>query len=266
MYYTEWLRVRHVLIWAAIILAAICVIHGAVLLAYPSLVSLGANKQTDGVPLPFFFAVAGLVCTWFACRFARTLSDENDGHLPVVFTRPVSRTQYALGAIAMDSLGMLAIFVMVVVAQFIITGQHKALDLIVVPPDTGIQLVRFLALPFAYYGILMALASWSGKGGRGITWLSYAASYVLLLLAAIGLEAPWGTIVTIINTFNPMAYAGYSYHTSHDTVNIVAGQNVGVSHLALLNTVIPSVDFVALLLLCVAGLVAGIAEWRRVEA
>ena len=264
MYYTEWLHVRHVLKWVAIVLAAFCVIHGALLAAYPVLVPLGT--ESDGVPLPLTFALAGLVCTFFACRFARALSDENDGHLPIVFTRPVSRTQYALGAIAMDSFGIVAIFAMVVAMDLIVTAQHKALGLIIVTPDSGIQLLRFLALPFAYYGVLMGLTGWLGKGGRSVIGLSYAGSFVLLILAVIGIAQPWGMIFTFLDTFNPLAYGGYSYHTSHDTVNIVAGSNLAGHSVSLFNAITPAGDFVALALLCVAGLVAGIAEWRRVEA
>jgi len=266
MYYTEWLHVRHVLKWVAIVLAALCVIHGVLLLAYPEIRSLGADKQSDGIPLPFFFALSGLICTWFACRFARALCDETDGHLPVAFTRPVSRTQYALGAMAMDSLGILAIFAMLVAAQFILTAQHNGLGLIIATPDSGIQLLRFLAMPFAYYGLLIGLSGWLGKGGRSVIGLSYAASYVLLLLAVIGFAPPWGTIFTILNTVNPLAYSGYSYHTTHNTVNIVAGSNMGGPHLSFFPAIVPAADFAALAVLCIVGLAAGIAEWRRVEA
>ena len=93
MYYKEFLRVRTAVIWLALALGVMLVVHAALHLFVPGIHGNSSGGTTNFVP---FFAVAALVVgTFMATIFGSTLARENDGHLEVAWTKPHSRTEYA---------------------------------------------------------------------------------------------------------------------------------------------------------------------------
>src|SRR6202158_1997246 len=91
MFYMEFLFVRKVLYWLAGLLAT------AVALVSWALASSahGIPHHPAGfIPVEALLAGATLVAAIIAMIFACALARQNDGHLPLVWTRPVSRQQY----------------------------------------------------------------------------------------------------------------------------------------------------------------------------
>jgi hypothetical protein len=261
VYYTQLLRITCGLKWLAIcqlaLVALIVLVAGANgAFNHP----VHGNPNAD-VPLPALFAIAAVFASGFAARFARTLSEENEAHLPVAWTKPVSRVQFALTTIGVDAIGILAAFALTLGVIILFISIFGATRFIAATPDTSMQLLRYLALPFAYYGLLTALTASFGKAGRGLIGWGLLFSFIVGLFGNLGLPAPWKAIVTAINYINPLSYSSYTHTMGSDTVNVMVGpQRTAFTALAL------NVDFAALTLLCVAGLAAGIYLWRRVEA
>jgi hypothetical protein len=261
VYYTQFLRITSGLKWLAIVLAALLAIIVAIAAANGAF-SMHSHGSPDkgGAPLPALFALAGVVASIFASRYARTLSEENEAHLPVAWTKPVSRVRFALTVVAVDAIGILAAFVLTMAAIFTLFAIFGVTRFVLVPPDSGVQLLRFLMLPFAIYGLMTALTASFGKAGRGLIGWCWAAFGTFALLGLADFPHPWKGVIATLNLVNPLTYAGYTYKTGHESMQIFTGPNGAVIQAAV------GVEFMALLVLAVVGLTAGVLLWRRVEA
>jgi hypothetical protein len=261
VYYTQLLRVACGLKWLAIIEFTIVALVVLIAAANGAFSHPNHPDPNTDIPLPALFAIAAFFASGLAARFARTLSEENETHLPVAWTKPVSRAKFALTTIGVDALGILAAFVLTLTVCILFIATFGGAQFIVASSDTPMQLLRFLALPFAYYGVLTALTASFGKTGRGLIGWGVVFSLVIAMFGGFDLPKPYNTIVNVINVFNPLSYATYHHTRGNDTVNILSGPNGTVFAALTLGA-----DVAALGLLCVAGLGAGIYQWRRVEA
>jgi len=165
-----------------------------------------------------------------------------------------------VSVVAVDAIAILAAFVLTMVAIFTLFAIFGVTRFILVPPDSGVQLLRFLVLPFAFYGLMTALTASFGKAGRGLIGWCWAAFGTFALLGLTDFPHPWKGIIATLNLINPLSYAGYSYTSGHESTHIFTGPN-GASIQAAVG-----VELTALLLLAVVGLTAGVLLWRRVEA
>jgi hypothetical protein len=257
VYYTQVLRVTRGLRWLVGCEAALFVLV-VTIVAANGLYQRHLPEHHDNLPLPAFFAIASFIAAVFISRYARTLSEENEQHLPLVWTMPVSRSRYALTVAGIDALGIVAAFAvtMFTVLSFIATlGGLRFID---VTADSGMQLLRFFAFPLAMYGMMFALTDSFGRAGRGLIGWAWVAMFVIGGLAAAPFAQPWSSIFKALDIINPLAYAGYSHSIGHDTVNVMGPS--ALQALAL------GVDSGALAIMCLAGLLAGVWQWNRLEA
>lgn len=267
MYFTQVLRIACGLKWLATVLAVLLAVIFVSAWATGAFSPPFHNSPDSGIPLPAFFAMAGFVASFFASRYARTLSEENEAHLAVALTKPVSRVRFALTVMAIDAIGIVAAFVLTMLSIAIFIGGFKVFHfigapfVIETPPDTALQFARYLALPFAFYGLMTALTASFGKAGRGLIGWGWCTFFLVGLLGALDFPPPWKAILTTLNYINPLTYAGYTHKVGHDTINIASGPNG-----AQLISLAVGWEAAALALLCVAGLAAGVLQWRRVEA
>lgn len=264
MRYAETLRVVNCLKWLAIALAALYVFVVAVSGANGILGHIPSAKNSDfEIPIPALFALAAFVACILGSRFGRTLSEENEDHLPVIWTLPSSRVRTALTILGVDALGILATMViyLIVSAAFIVTfGVTK---FVVAPSDTPIQLVRYLAEPFAFYAVVMALTASTGRGGRGLVgWTWVGAIFLGVLAASPFIPNPWHAIFNVINFINPLAYGSYHMTSGSMTVNV----NGSSSALTYVGALTPAMDAIALIIIFAAGLALALVQWRRLEA
>ena len=258
MYYAQVLKVSRALMWLAGILVAIL----GVIIAASAATGLYAMPLPSGcgTPIAALLAVASFSAAIFGSRFACTLSSENESHLAVAWTKPVSRARYVLSIMAVDAAGMTIAFAMTMAAMLAFIGSLRALSCITLPSDTIAQLARFLAFPLANYALLVAATASVGKGGRTIIGFAWVGSIVVAALGGAGLPHPWNQIFSTINLINPLWYAAFAYaNASGDNVEVlVAGPHV--------QTLALTTDVLALVALLVAGVAVGIWQWKRVEA
>jgi hypothetical protein len=278
MYYKEFLRVRNCFIAFALILVAIAVL--VALLSGHAKLSMGdpapktvstryvvaADKgeqqriQAPGIvisnepnePFPFsaLLALAGFVAAIFASVVGTSLGCENAGHLEIAWTRPASRIMYAANLMAMDVAGIFATFAFTLALSIGVTYAAGWQHYLAIDADAGANLVRFLAYGLAWFALVWALtASVRGKTGAyaGFSWIGAA---ILLLLLDLSLPKPLHTLIAIVNYANPFLYGSYSSgaEAAHRVIQMSATSGA-----------------IGLMGITVAGIVAALAQWRRLE-
>jgi len=264
MYYKEWLRVRRGLIIFVITLAVLLTLHVLLLpIMGPSNnhLVIGAGVQsaghaaraqasaTDLFPLSVFFAIAGVVAAIYAGIYGGSLSEENDGHLALAWTKLVSRTRYALGTMSVDLAFVACIFVLTVLFAAAITAQHGALRFLTIDRDAWFNLARFVLLAAAWFGVSQALTASLKERSGTVRGVSVAIAAIFLGLGAANLPAHWGALVKFVNYFNPLAYATYS---DVQTQPLYPFATWGL-------------NLAALAAIAALGVTLALVQWRRLE-
>jgi len=266
MYYKEWLRVRRGLIIFVIMAGVLLALHFLLLplMDQPSNTHfvIGAGGQSaahpappqgpakDLFPLSVFFAIAGVVAAIYAGICGGSLSEENDGHLALAWTKPVSRTRYALLIMGVDFAFVACIFVLTVLFAAGITAQHGALRFLTIDRDAWFNLARFLLLAAAWFGVAQALTASLKERSGTVRGVSVAIAAILLGLGAATLPPAWSALVKFVNFFNPLAYGTYS---DAQTQPLYPFATWGL-------------NLAALAAIAALGVTLALAQWRRLEA
>jgi hypothetical protein len=246
MYYKEMLRVRYALFVLTPVMAGFVAIQLIYNLAHGALRS---NVDPAGHPLSTFFAASGLVASIVAGIFAIALGNENDGHLEQAWTKPASRNFYALTLFAVDVGGILAAFVLSLVAHMYIHYLEGSLRLINVDANAWPSLALYLILPLAWYGLVVALTASLRTSSKMVAGLSWVGALVLVGLSYLKLPDIWASLVKTVNYLNPIAYAAYL-----DPAQAVSPFPIWQANAA------------ALLGICILGVIAALVQWRKAEA
>ena len=201
------------------------------------------------ISLDVVWACASIAASVFASILGCTLASENDGHLPVAWTKPFSRVTHALAKFAIDLGAVAAIFAFTCGIVFVYNGVTGLSADLFVPADVGEQLARFIIAPFAFFGLMQALTSTlSRQAGMvvGFTWVGLVA---IIVLSIVRLPAPFHAIVGFLDYANPLAYIAFAVD-DNGTV-ITYGLSAAALTLALIATI---------------GGAAAIYRWQRSEA
>ena len=261
MYYKELLRVSRGLAIYAAIFAILAVIGIAVQSSGNFVIETGpvpggsvaVHHATPGTHIPFaaILAIAAVTSAIFASIVGISLSTENDDHLEVAWTLPVSRLHYALLVMAIDVSAILLAFGVTFLASLAVISAHGLARNLFFESDTWLQLMRFLIYPLAWFGVAQALtASMRCKAGAyaGFAW---AVAFILIALYEAPLNHTWHAIFTVVNYINPVRYASYA-----------AGSGVS-SQILDLNL---AVAISGLSAIAVFGIALALLQWRRLEA
>ena len=250
MFYMEFLCVRKTLYWLAALLAA------AVAIVSWALASHGLPSHALGVvPLAALMAGATFVSSIIAMIFGCALARQNDGHLPLVWTRPVSRERFAFSITLVHLAGIAAAFVLSLAAALSVFALFGALDAITLKGDAPVDastVGRMLLFPLAWYGLVMAITA-SMRGGAG--FMAFGAYIVGSVL--VGLDASHlfsgisGIVINVIDHVNPLYYFSGHFDDSGRNQSLVSNVDVAIAGLAAI---------------AVAGYAAALAQWRRLEA
>ncbi|HEY7980968.1 MAG TPA: hypothetical protein VID19_05750 [Candidatus Eremiobacteraceae bacterium] len=251
MYYMEFLCVRKTLYWlAGLLAAAVAIVSWAI--ASPA---HGSPHHFGTIPVAALMAGATFVSAIIAMIFGCALARQNDGHLPLVWTRPVSREQYIITVTAVHLAGIAIAFVMTLAAAisvFAIFGALHALTMAgEAPVDAGI-VGRMVLFPLAWYGLVLAITA-STRGGAG--FMAFGAWIVGSVL--VGFDASHlfggaaGIVINVIDHINPLYYFSGHFDDSGRNQSLVSNVDVAM---------------VGLAAIAVAGYAAAIAQWRRLEA
>jgi ABC-type transport system involved in multi-copper enzyme maturation permease subunit len=221
-------------------------------------------KIDEGAAIPedfnyyavFAAFVALIVATVLGAPFGR----ENDGHLEIALTKPISRTRLALETIGADLAGIVAAWVLTVVALIVAHTIFEAPNFVYGPTDTVAIVVGLLGA-FGWYALLCAAtASMKRNYGSvlGVAW-PIAIGVLAITHADIG-NSPLAQLVrgaaSALSWIDPLTYLQFGplFHSGSSAT--AATNAVG----GLFND-IPILAILAL----VYGALA-IVQWQRVEA
>jgi hypothetical protein len=282
MYYKEFLRVRKAVIVYGIVILSIAVLaylgaehvygsHAHVNLSsnvpMQSMVAAAdagdtTNVQAPGielhgvshgsVPMEVLFVIPAFTTALFALVLACFLAGENcGGHLEIAWTRPASRTGYALRGMAVDAVGLAVAYAFTLAVCVAYVSALGFWHYLHGDARLGINIARFVVYPFAWYGVIAA-ATASLRGGFGlVVGLTWVVAQVLMALRLMNFPPLIHGLLVFINYFNPMTYGSYS-----DTGN--------TSHVVLLTSGAAAIG--GLLGLAILGTGAALLQWRRLEA
>ena len=245
MYYVEYLRASRALIIGTIVIAAVFAINLAIYL------SGGVSMPDKPFVIPFMvvWATAAVAASIFASILGRSLSKENDGHLPVAWTKPVPKSTHAAIKMVVDVAAIAILFAIMSGAAYAYISIAGMMKFISVPSDTWLQLIRFALAPLAFYGLVQCLTASVGKRSGTVLGLTWVAVFVLSALGAAPLPQPYHSIFAFIDYANPLVYINLDIDNSGSVVTA----NLGAAMLGLV-------------VIAVCGVTAAIYQWQRLEA
>lgn len=216
MYYKELTRVKRGLLVLTVILSLFVLIDFAFSHQQGGTVHVQVGDQPQGHaaparhPLSLLFAIAAVIATIFAGAYGGSLACENSGHLEVAWTKPASRSRYALMTIAVDLLAAWAAFGLALAAAIAVLAIGKMLGWVYVDGDAWPNLARFLLLPIAFTDLWQALTASMRSHAGNVIGFSVVGCVILLSLSMAPLPAFWHGLVDFLNFFNPMVYGAYA--------------------------------------------------------
>ncbi len=245
MYYVEYLRASRALLNGTIVTAIAFVLNLAIFFGGGFTVS----DKPFVVPLMIVWAVAGVAASIFATILGCGLSKENDGHLPVAWTKPASRSTHAAVKMIVDIAAITVFFAIVSAAAFAYLSATGTTKFVSVPSDTWLQLLRFALAPLAFYGLVQCLTASVGRRSGTIVGLTWVAAFVLGTLGTAPLPQPYHSIFTFINYANPLVYITVQIDNSGSVVTAALGAAT-----------------LGLVLIAAFGIAAATYQWQRLEA
>jgi len=197
-----------------------------------------------GMTLPMGLLVATLL--------GGPLSKENDGHLEVVWTKPVSRTRYGFTAMLVDLL-TLAVAQAATALALIVALTFWGVPRFGLGPSAGLVIASTLVSPIAWYAFLTGLSA-SVKRGPGI---------VLGIGWVVAIIVPW----IASSTSNASAPVGRSVHAIFDVVSDVIPFSYVWGRFDLTDSArTMTAGLTAMAALTVVYLALALVQWRRLEA
>ncbi len=256
MFYVELLRVRNGLIGAIGILILLMGLTLVVMMsACPSCRTTITTSYPQS-PYPLIGYIAAILAAIFGSGFGASLAIENDGHLPLTWTKPIARGAQAIGILLIDIAGILAAFGLSFAAGwFVVSALARQPYPAVVPFDTPplVTLARFLAFPVAMFGSMQALtAGIKGSWQGAVIGPFWAVCQGLLAIGLLPLSPPLHKIWQIANLPNPLAYFPFWGNEYFYRV-----YELGYGD---------AIDALALAAIACVGVTIATLRWRRLEA
>lgn len=215
-------------------------------------VDFNTNGPIDvGMLFSYLTLFGAIIATCLAAPLAR----ENE-RLEVAWTKPVDRTLYALQLYGVDMIGVLASMLMMTVACIAAYALFQLPHLTISADSALHALVAFVACA-AWYAMYAATTTWMKRGFGaviGIAWPVgiFVPGLALIPMMGTAVGATFHWVFQIIAVVDPLAYL-------HLTMG-VPRHDIGLAGID---------EPLKLLILAALALVYGVAgliEWRRVEA
>jgi hypothetical protein len=217
------------------------------------------DRSASG-PIGIFFLTSIIMGFIIASVLGGVLSKENDGHLELAWTKPISRERYALGAFSVDLAAIVASQLLWVAIAFIAAAMF---DVRRFSFETGAGWHIGIALlgPIAWYA---AVTGWSASVKRGpgvvigLGWpiaLGIPGGAAALAGASHPLLVAIHALLLGLSYIDPLSYV----HMHGHGVNVTVGSAGAVQ-------VTAGIACAALAALTVFYLALAVAQWRRVEA
>jgi hypothetical protein len=214
-------------------------------------------NTNSSVPFIYYMFAADCIAFFIATFLAAPFARENDGHLEIALTKPISRTALALQTMGVDLIGIVLSSLMTI-AAFIICQSMFEIPHFTFDGVNWQSILMGIAFPFAWYALLVACTSSMKRGYGAILGLAWPVAILLVILNVI----PWGDsllgqlvhgIFWTISRLSPL-----SYIDSRISVNHASGELLGRPNFLL------RLGIETLLFLVYSAL--AVFQWRRVEA
>jgi hypothetical protein len=181
------------------------------------------------------------------------LSKENDGHLDLAWTKPVSREKYAFAAVLIDAGAILLTQLLTFAATLLATL------LFFVPrfsygPHVGWYIVIALAGPLAWYACLTAGSASVKRGPGMVIGLGWVAALFIPGIAQ-GLQA-----LAQVNAIAAFFYAIFRALSYIDPISYITIHGLRTAFFGL------EASALILCALAIGYVLLAVAQWRRVEA
>jgi hypothetical protein len=253
MYYVELLAARHRLGWFSLAVVLIGLIAVTTVRLAPQ-----SSAEPSSIAVPFNVVLLG--ASWFACIMATLVAgtlSRDCSHIPYMWTRPVARERIALEYIAVDIAAILLAFALLIGVSVATLDAIPRLH--VVADDSALRtLLRAVAVPLMWYGLVEVATSWNGARARAMIGVSWGLFWMLALLDAFSLPGIPGKLLIVLNIFNPMAYLPQVHAPNVDF-------QVGVLGLPPLPLTFDEQTVLVYTIFVVSCIVATYA-WKRMEA
>ena len=201
------------------------------------------------------FLVTILMGLIVASMLTGTLAKENDGHLELAWTKPVSRERYAIASILVDC-AAIVISQLLTIAVTLIATLMFFVPRFDWPPTVGWHVALAVAGPIAWYALITAASASLKRGPGAVIGLGWVAAVIIPGIAAaiqglaqVNTVAAWFyAIFKGLSYIDPIAYLSFNGPT-HSNFLLPLEGTVGV-----------------LCALSIGYAVLAVAQWRRVEA
>ena len=201
-----------------------------------------------------FLVLAGFIAAIFASVIGGSLSKENDGHLELAWTKPVSRQVYAFTLFAIDAIGILTAGALMLLFIAATAAIYFGVPTFTVNTQTLGNLAMAALFPLAWYALGQACSASVKRCGLiiGMLWV---AGFAAIALEGID-NAVLRAVLRTINTVNPIAF----YATENGRPTTLNGGSVN------LFPATQTFDVIGLSLILIVAIVASLVQWRRLEA
>lgn len=190
-----------------------------------------------------------------ASMLAGALAKENDGHLELAWTKPVSRERYAVASILVDS-AAIAISQILTIAVTLLATIMFFVPRFDWPWTVGWHVALAVVAPIAWYALITAVSASLKRGPGAVIGLGWVAAVIIPGVAGalrgaaqVNTIAAWFyAIFKGLSYIDPIAYLSFN----------------GPTHSNFLMPLQPTA-----LVLCALALgysILAVAQWRRVEA
>jgi len=265
IFYPEFLRIRRAYVWfngiiTALMLFVVFLIFEA---THGHAVHLDVNgnavASSPNIPLSVLFLGVGFVTAIYATVFATSLNRLTD-NAELVWTEPRRRTMTALRDLAVDLIGIVAVYLTVfVVAVAIPLTLFGAWRQVLVDSPAPIALLLGVLFPMLFHAELQAATSWHRKAGGVMAGLSWPLFLILGALQGAPLPDSLHAVLIGLNFLNPLNYLEATYHSSDLQISAGALVQAGVTVLPLATRALLAV------VLAVAAYAIAVFGWNRVE-
>ncbi|MEO7201726.1 MAG: hypothetical protein ABI431_03365 [Candidatus Tumulicola sp.] len=202
------------------------------------------------------FGIAGFIALIVGMILAGSFARENDGHLEIALTKPVSRTELSIRIMLVDIAGIVAAWVLGVLATYIVHALFLGFHFGVTVRDCQLAVAVILGA-IAWYALLCCATASLKRNYGIILGTAWIAGQLIPVLAHIPRNAPpllgfLRVVATPLSWIDPFTYARISVAMPSET--------------EILRTYPYAVEIPVLVALTIAYALCAIVQWRRVEA
>ncbi len=226
MAYVEFLRARRVLLWYFGILLGVYALGLIVGFLVPGQNHVGIVIDTDptspapvptpahphhaSLPGPLPVSVLVYAVTFGALLVAAILGsslNRQREHLPLAWTRPLSRERFVLSFLAVDAVAIVLTLAGTLLYVAFSMATSRGTHILWYLDPLAFPMAAFgLGAAFMTYALAQAVTSWYTASGGLVKGLACAACGVLVPLGFARLGSPYDLFVAVLNYLNPLAY------------------------------------------------------------